>query len=250
MGNLVSKIVFQPPNTGYTGFSFVKTPDGSEICYSRTDPKRPSSYKEPRDGSIVYFHGNAENIVLLRPTLQEISDYFDTTVFAMDYRGYNKDARERILPDETQFKQDVETFVDNLSLKQKVIVWGRSLGSSAAINAAVALQNKVEISTLILQSGFYSAGKTVLSCIPSSLDIFKNFKDMQSLDPKICKQVLIIHGEDDPTVPSKHAHMMYNLFKKRGFNVEIKILPMHNHNNIDVKDVRSFYEEHANKNSE
>ena len=123
MGTLISKIVFQPPNdNGYEGFQKINTADGAHVCFLRTTP--PKVYLEPRKSSVVYFHGNGENLILLRSLLQSVAKITGKEVFAMDYRGYNQKKATRTLPNEIQFKSDVEAFVDGLQLKgDDVIVW-------------------------------------------------------------------------------------------------------------------------------
>ena len=251
MGTLISKIVFQPPNdNGYEGFQKINTADGAHVCFLRTTP--PKVYLEPRKSSVVYFHGTGENLRLLRSLLQSVAKITGKEVFAMDYRGYNQKKATRTLPNEIQFKSDVEAFVDGLQLKgDDVIVWGRSLGSSAAIRAAAFLQRKNGgISTLILQSGFYSAGTTKFPCLPRAVDIFKNYIDMEDIDPERVGTVLIVHGEDDAVVPVSHATKMFKRFKDRGFNVHIKYFPYRNHNNIPASDVWDFYESVKSTSSE
>ena len=118
---------------------------------------------------------------------------------------------------------------------------GRSLGGSVALQVALLLGDRV--SSVILESTFLRPSLTrplpapiarfAIALEKSVLDpsgTFDNQTAIQSLHE--ATRVLVIHGDDDETVPSEHAH---NLVDVRGRNARLLLVKSGGHNDLCVQ---------------
>ncbi len=92
---------------------------------------------QPR-GTLLYFHGNGENISYLGPLLDRFNQDFDLQVLAFDYRGYGNSSGR---PTESGLQQDARAALAWLNNKtqtqpHEVIFFGRSLGGAVAVELA------------------------------------------------------------------------------------------------------------------
>lgn len=148
----------------------------------------------PTKGLILYFHGNANN-------LQRWGTYaIDFTslgydILMVDYRGYGKSTGT---PTEENLYRDAQTILQwtNANLEyQKLVIYGRSLGSAVASHLATTKEPDL----LILETPFEELND-VLYFFSSH---FK-FSNKKSLPQIACKKV-IFQGTEDGVVPLSSA---------------------------------------------
>jgi hypothetical protein len=154
----------------------------------------------PEDAPVVIFlHGNAGNI---GDRLEKILMFHNMGcgVFIVDYRRYGNSEG---YPTEEGMYEDVQAAYDTLLARKdirrdKVIVYGASLGGAAAVD----LSTRREVDALILDSTFTSAadmGKNMFPFIPS---FFLKVKLDSARKIQGCRMPkLFIHSTDDKTVP-------------------------------------------------
>lgn len=192
------RMIFQPPPASYQKTREILTltsKDGTQISAIYL-PNQNAQY------TILYSHGNAEDIGYILPLLREIRD-LGFAVFTYDYHGYGTSGG---VASELTAYQDVDAAYDYLTLKlgippQQIIAYGRSVGGGSAINLAVSKP----IAGLIVESSFITAFR-VLTRIPIlPFDKFQNIDKIQ----RVRCPVLIMHGKADEIVPFWHGQELF-----------------------------------------
>jgi alpha-beta hydrolase superfamily lysophospholipase len=158
-------------------------------------------------GILLYFHGNEGSLTHWGETASYFTQYkYD--VFLIDYRGYGKSTgafnEHRMYEDALlSYKHLKKQFPED-----KIIVYGRSLGTTFATK--VASENTPK--HLILEAPFYnlhSAANHRYKVVPKFL---LNFKfNTHLLISKVQTPVTIFHGTKDKTTPFKGSKQLYNL---------------------------------------
>jgi fermentation-respiration switch protein FrsA (DUF1100 family) len=190
-------IAFQPPPSSYR--------DTGEIIKLTSGAARISAIylKNPNAKyTILYSHGNAEDIGLLRPIFEEIQR-MGYSVFAFDYRGYGTSTGQ---PSEEGAYQDILAAYNYLVLDIRVpadhiIALGRSLGGAVAIDLA---QQK-PLAGIIIESSFVTAFR-VLTHFP--LFPWDRFRSISKIKGVHCA-VLVIHGTNDEVIPLWHGERLF-----------------------------------------
>jgi len=164
-------------------------------------------------GIILYFHGNAGDL----SRWGQITSYFtkyNWDVLVMDYRSYGKSTGKL---SETALYEDAQLFYDYVSKRykeEKIILYGRSLGTAFATK--VAASNKPGM--LILETPFYnltSVAKKRFPIFPVDYLIKYEFKSNEHIKKVNCKTV-IFHGTDDNVVPYESGKKLYELASPAG----------------------------------
>ena len=152
--------------------------------------------------TILYAHGNAEDLGYIKPQLEKIRD-LGFSVLAYDYRGYGTSEGT---PTEKAAYQDIDTAYNYLTqiLKispQQIIVFGRSVGGGSAVDLA----SKKPVAGLIVESSFTSIFRVV---VPVPLLPFDKFTNLDKIKKVKCP-VLIIHGKSDEIIPFSHGEELF-----------------------------------------
>jgi fermentation-respiration switch protein FrsA (DUF1100 family) len=192
-------LIFFPQPPGYKDSSqiiHIKIDDQTNICAVYL-PSPSAKF------TILYSHGNAEDIGYLSPIFERyVANGF--SVFAYDYRGYGlSDSR----PSEKNTYQDIEAaykyLTENLATDpNRIIALGRSIGSGPATDLAT----RHKLAALILESSIVSAYRTVTRIPLLPFDKFNNIEKIKNVH---CP-VLVIHGQKDQTVKFWHGKKMFN----------------------------------------
>lgn len=185
---------------------------------------------------IIYFHGNGGNMYGRIPAAQRLCT-MGVDVFLVSYRGY---AQSQGKPSEKGIYIDgrsaVKYVTQNLSYRiQDVFIYGRSLGTTVAVEVA---QN-AGIGGLILitplSNGVDYAKALGYGCAGS---LAHGTFDSLSKIPHVHCPLLVIHGTKDEIVP-------YNLGVKLfdAFHGEKKFVPIPDggHNNLEVVNPELFW---------
>lgn len=175
--------------------------------------------EHPR-GVILYYHGNAGNL----QRWGKVTSFFlqfNYDVIVMDYRTYGKSSGK--LSEEALYN-DAQMFYDKakeLYSENKIVVYGRSLGTTFATYVASVNQPK----QLILESPFYAlheVGAERFPFLPVKKLLKYAFPTAEYMSSVDCN-VLILHGSEDDVVPIKFGKKLYKIIPKtQGVFVEIK----------------------------
>jgi|GEM_PF-2370258 len=181
---------------------------------------------------IVHFHGNSGNI---SSNFQEVAWLASKgyPVLTFDYQGYGKsEGKVNGLTQAFEDGKAVLRFAHNnksniLSLPNNtpIIVIGQSLGGVLSRKAVADLKEEVPVQLLIQDSTFTSFYKVFKSILPSLVGnksefipdfllkfITQDDKNFQFLEDDLKHiPLLVIHGEDDKTIPVKYGKELYAL---------------------------------------
>lgn len=153
---------------------------------------------------ILYFHANAEDIVLGINFLKALMKSTGLSVFSMEYPGYSMYPGS---PSENQIFEDSEAVFEFVQQTLKIpsssiLVLGRSLGTAVASHVCT----KVVAQSLVLLSPLASIGHVAqdsYGAIAKALikDGFSNV----SMAPNVRCPTLIVHGEKDDIILPSHS---------------------------------------------
>lgn len=187
-----------------------KAPPGGDNLDALEELKEPIPPVEPVSsrGVILFCHGNAGNISQ-RIDSFEIFNELGFNTFIFDYRGYGKSEGK---PSEKGTYYDAEGAWDYLVREKKfkpeeIIVFGRSLGGGIASYLA----KKYQPRALIIESSFTSIldmARAFFPRLPIKLLLRFKYNTMERLRDIHCP-VLIIHSQDDTTIPFVCGRVLY-----------------------------------------
>lgn len=153
--------------------------------------------------TLLYSHGNAEDLVDIQDTLQALSQELEVNVLGYDYRGYGLSTGSC---DEASCFRAVRACFSHLLQRgadpDGIVVMGRSLGSGPTVDLASA---EPGIAGIVLQSPVLSILRTALTAglahAMRKADLFDNAEKMST----VCCPVFVLHGTDDYIVPHSHG---------------------------------------------
>lgn len=204
-------------------------------------------HSNPNAPTVVYFHGNAGNIGHRYPNVGDLHRYVGVNVLLVEYRGYG---RSEGSPSESGLYLDSEAAMDFLISrpdinKDKIVVFGRSLGGAVAAWLASSKKYSPHIAALVLENTFTSlpdiaksifADLFILEYIPVFL--FKNKYPTLERIQKITIPTLFLSGQGDKLIP---PHMMSKLSSVSGSSVKKLVrFPGGTHNETWMSD--GYYE--------
>jgi fermentation-respiration switch protein FrsA (DUF1100 family) len=220
-------VIFQPPPPQYQ--------EGKELVWLRSanGVQIAALYLEDPHAkyTILYSHGNAEDLGWNRDLLQEYHRR-GFNVLGYDYQGYGLSAGK---PSERHAYEDEEAAFEFLMNEKKIpperiIAVGQSLGGAIAIDLAA----KHKLAGLIVQSSFTSAFR-VLTRMP--IIPFDKFNSLSKMKRVTCP-VLIIHGKADSVIGFWNGELLYAAARepKQKWWVE-----RGNHNDILLVDAPGYW---------
>ncbi len=161
--------------------------------------------------TLLWFHGNAGNINHRLGNIKMLHERVPVNVFIIDYRQYGR-SEGKISEKGTYI--DAGAALAHLHSRkeinqEKIIFFGRSLGSAVAVELAL----KEKCRALILETPFTSIlemGKKLYPFLPVSL-LLKTKYDSLSKIRNIKVPILIMHGDKDDLVPFEHGKRLYDI---------------------------------------
>lgn len=157
--------------------------------------------------TLLYSHGNAEDLGDIRPRLLELRD-IGFSVLAYDYRGYGTSEGT---PTERNTYKDIDAAYrylrETLEIPgDRIIAYGRSVGGGPAVDLAM----REPLGGLILESTFVSAFRVVtrIAIVP-----FDKFNNLAKIDRVNCP-VLVMHGTADEVIPFGHGKRLFAAAKE------------------------------------
>jgi hypothetical protein len=227
-GNLsgCSSLAYQPTNTIYADPSRANIRFESLDFESKDGTRLHGWYfpaitekNKPAKGTIIQFHGNAENMTSHFASLFWVIDA-GYNFFTFDYRGYGGSDGD---PNQSGVNDDALAAVEYVSKKvartgskKDIVLYGQSLGGAVLmrayrdIRANEALHDRVR--ALVVESSFYSykaIGRSLLARTWFTFLLqplaYVLVSDKYSPEDDIAKisptPLLVIHGDEDPVIP-------------------------------------------------
>jgi alpha-beta hydrolase superfamily lysophospholipase len=184
--------------------------------------------------TVLYLHGTRWNLTAQVRRISALHD-MGFAVLAIDYRGFGQSPGE--LPSERSVYEDAGAAWTQLLAFQpdasRRYIYGHSLGGAIAVDLAERVNKKTDAKAagLIIESTFTDLGSVAAAVINTSLPVRWILSEKFDSIDKIADvdvPVLIVHGADDPYVPSRFSRELY------AAAVEPKrllLVPGGNHNN-------------------
>jgi len=227
---IVSKVSYFPTKTQQkTNLQLQKNIEEKIII---TDDKKKLNciyVNNPKSKKIlIYFQGNAGNIYQRIPELIKLSS-FNINVLGVGYRGYGKSTGH---PTENGLYRDGRSVFNYVNkemnyLQDSVIIFGRSIGTTVAIN--VSMNKKLAGIILItpLTSGKEYAKVKGLGIFSG---IARNAFDNLNKCKNLLSPTLIIHGTKDDVIPYFMGKEIFENIKGEKYFTKIED---GNHNNLE-----------------
>ena len=191
---VADRMIFLPQPSSYQDTSAIlKLRSADRIQLSAVYLPNPTSTY-----TILYTHGNAEDLGDIQPVLQQLQKT-GFSVFAYDYRGYGTSQGKS---SERNSYRDIDTAYNYLTQQlgvpaQRIIAFGRSVGGGAAVDLAA----RKPLAGLIMESCFTTAFRVV---VPIPILPFDKFRNIDKIKKVNCP-VLVMHGKADEVVPFSHG---------------------------------------------
>ena len=177
----------------------------------------------PPRGTILFLHGNAENVrTHVNALLWLVGAGYQ--VVAFDYRGYGQSGGS---PDIPGVNEDGLAALDAVFRMEgvdpgRVAVLGQSLGGAVAVYAVARSPRKGDVKALIVESAFAGYRRVVRDRLiswvvtlpfawPASWTVEDGYSPERWIGSVAPVPVVVIHGTKDPVVPFSHGELLYRL---------------------------------------
>jgi fermentation-respiration switch protein FrsA (DUF1100 family) len=180
------------------GEHVLTTADGEKVIVWHVPAK-------PGHPVVLYFHGNGDYLAGFFARFRDlISD--GTGIVALSFRGYAGSSGH---PSEQGLLQDAAAayaFTTARYGADRIVVWGFSLGTGAA----VAVASEQPVSKLILEAPYTSIADVAAAAFPM-FPVRLLIRDPLHSDARIARvkaPLLVMHGTDDATIPIRFAERL------------------------------------------
>ena len=190
---------------------------------------KPRSFGSTKTYTIIYSHGNAEDIGLHLPYVDALADRTGCTVLSYEYVGYSLSMYAGATPSEEGCLRSADAAwryaTEELQIPPgQIIIFGRSIGSGPAVDLASRqgpcdggpkfAASPLDVAGVLLQSPIASGARAILgtaaSIVGYPLDIFRNYQKVG----KIRAPVAIIHGTIDGVVPCANGRDLHGRLQR------------------------------------
>ena len=163
--------------------------------------------------TILWFHGNAGNLGYQVDDLAALRQWTAAHIFIFDYRGYGNSAGR---PSERGFYRDARAAWRYLLTRpdiapQRIILYGRSLGTAAAVELAANPPDGPLPYAVILYSPLTSLGdmaKAVHPRLPLHWLAGGQFNSLARIGG-VSRPILIIHSAADEIIPVEQGYRLF-----------------------------------------
>jgi hypothetical protein len=178
----------------------------------------PEDPKKPAKGTVIFFHGNAENITTHFLMLFWLpAEGYNYLIF--DYPGYGVSSGKPTQAGTTAAGIAAVEWVHEHKDKGPLIIYGHSLGGNVALRTAELIKDKIPLRNVIIEGSFPSyqrMGRWVLkrSWITWWLQPMAWLTISESEAPRDITSIspvplLFIHGDADVAVEAENSRMMF-----------------------------------------
>lgn len=166
------------------------------------------------DVTLVWFHGNGGNISHRVDNIALLNSRVKANVFILDYRGYGLSEGK---PSERGTYLDAEAAISYLISRpdvdpDKVVIYGRSLGSAVAVEMA----SRHQPYGLVLEAPFTSvkamaklSHPVLSSFLPLGMVVRSRYDSLSKID-RVNSPLMVIHGDDDEIVPFEMGRELFD----------------------------------------
>lgn len=176
-------------------------------------PAHPELVEGPPNLTILWFHGNAGNLGYQVDDLAALRQWTAANIFIFDYRGYGNSAGQ---PSERGFYRDARAAWRYLLTRpdidpQRIILYGRSLGTAAAVELAAAPPTGPQPYAVILYSPLTSLrdmARSVHSRLPLHWLAGGQFNSLARIGG-VASPLLIIHSAEDEIIPVEQGRRLF-----------------------------------------
>ena len=195
------RLIFLPPASSYAArhlpIVHVPTEDGARVAALHLP--HPAARL-----TLIYSHGNAEDLGHLAGILEAIRDSAGVSVIGYDYRGYGLSTGGP--PTAAAATRDLEAVyrwaTGELGVpRERIVLHGRSVGTGPAVELAA----REPVAGLVLESGFVSAFRVMTRVQLLPFDRFPNLRHMRD----VRAPVLVVHGTEDEVIPFSHGRRLF-----------------------------------------
>jgi len=188
-------------------------------------------------GTIVQFHGNAQNLSSHYQSLVWLTNY-GYNLFIFDYPGYGKSTGKLNRKNVRKASQRLLDFIDKNYLKEqwgeRVVLYGQSLGGIILMDSVSNSLFNAHYSSIILEGTFSSYRSLAMQKVtqywqlyPFIIPAFLFITDDGAVDQRLDQfQVetlkVVIHGEGDHVVPIEFGTRIYE--RLSGKKVFIRVI--------------------------
>eukprot|EP00440_Ansanella_granifera_P025456 gb/GFBE01027644.1/.p1 GENE.gb/GFBE01027644.1/~~gb/GFBE01027644.1/.p1 ORF type:complete len:271 (+),score=47.30 gb/GFBE01027644.1/:1-813(+) len=235
MGGAINTLAFPAPNLPQHFYEdelltrrdlvWITTTEDERIpaCYVRA--KSSNGFFSGPPMTILYSHGNAEDIALHLDYIDALVHFTGSDVFSYEYVGYSVSKLEGKEPSEAASIRSIDAawryLVDELKIPPKrIVIFGRSIGSGPSVDLASrsevegSAHSPLDVAGVLLQSPLESGARAVLGHVVSFigyyLDIFKNYEKIGN----ITSPVAIMHGTTDEVVPWENGKALHRSLQR------------------------------------
>lgn len=211
MGALITTLAFPVPPKEF-GRQRLEARRDLLFLYTANNLKISAVHiKKGASKTILYSHGNAEDLGQILPYIDLLADTCGVDVLAYDYCGYGISEGD---PSEDNCYQSINSAYAYLRQQvspSRIVAFGRSIGSGPTVDL---VSRHPEISGMVLQSPLESGGRAVFGYWTSAafyrMDIFRNYEKIENVQ---CP-VLIMHGTNDSVVPHANGVAIHGACKR------------------------------------
>lgn len=240
MGNLISwsasSVIFPAPPCSYdeSWIGYIKVPKlsySTSYSFSRLKKSFVPAFEfiaqTATPTTLVYSHGNAEDIGTCYRWMKYLSETLNVNVVCYDYQGYGLHSGSS---SENECYYDLECVLKYLKGKgisnQDIILYGRSIGTGPTVEIASRQNGSNSFKAIILEAPYRSLFNVVSNSVAytsSSIDPFNN----ESKIDKIKSPIVILHGLNDKVISYGHSIVL-----QKKSNCKLVVLQEGNHNNL------------------
>lgn len=235
-------VFYQPDRTLYgtpaqAGLAF------EEVSFVSQDGTRLSGWFIPAStsitprearGTVVHFHGNAENMSS-HWRLVEWLPRHGYNLFVFDYRGYGNSAGT---PDARGLFDDSNSALNHVRQRtdidpQRLLLLGQSLGGAQAISV-LGSGNREGVQALVVESTFYSYSSIANDHFSGAGLLMDNaFSPEAYLSALAPTPLLLLHGTADEVTPFHHARLLL-----KGSNTQTRFIAIPLGHHLEAFSVR------------
>lgn len=231
---LQEKFIFHPtPLPASHAYKFSTPFEELNIALNKTDTINLIRFtpKGTREGAIVYYHGNRDNV----EHYAKYVTYFvekGYEVWMPDYPGYGKSSGPRTEKKLYELAWQVQALVRTRFQDDSILIYGKSLGTGVAAYAATVWPCRA----VILETPYYSITDLFSQyafIYPTA--IMSNYKiPTWKYLADVAAPISIFHGTDDGVIPLRCANKLKRVLKSRD---RFFTIPGGEHNNLPTSEI-------------
>lgn len=225
-------------------------------CYVRADKFGSDFFSPERRPTLLYSHGNAEDLALHLDFIDMLAQCTGADVFSYDYIGYSLSrVLDNCTPSEGGCYRSSDAAwkycVEDLKIPpSRIVIFGRSIGSGPAIDLASRERiegtdySPLDVRGVLLQSPIESVLRVGLGWTAATMgyhaDMFKNYEKVN----KIRCPIAVMHGTADEVVPVHNGKNVYSM-ANNPFNPPLWI-EGYGHNNMPYEECFNYTKKFLN----